>query len=266
MNKMIVVVFENETPAYEGLNAMKDLHKEGSITLYSTAVLTKDDSGEVQIKQAADKGLVGTAIGMATGSLIGVLAGPAGVVAGASLGGLTGVMVDINEAGVDAGFVDDVSSALSPGKYAVLAEIDEMWMAPMDTRMSALDGLVFRRLRSEVEDDQLVREAEAFDKELQELEDELAEADEETRAAISEQIDNTKKKLAAINQRAQEKLDKTKSEGEAKIEALKQQMMDAKESRKAKMEKHKAEMEAEYAARSAKLEQSWKLTKDALSV
>ncbi len=265
MNKMIVVVFENETPAYEGLNAMKDLHKEGSITLYSTAVLTKDDSGEVQIKQAADKGLVGTAIGMATGSLIGVLAGPAGVVAGASVGGLTGVMVDITEAGVDAGFVDDVSSALSPGKYAVLAEIDEMWMTPMDARMSALDGLVFRRLRSEVEDDQLVREAEAFDKELQELEDELAEADEETRAAISEQIDNTKKKLAAINQRAQEKLDKTKSEGEAKIEALKQQMADAKESRKAKMEKHKAEMEAEYAARSAKLEQSWKLTKDALS-
>lgn len=265
MNKMIVVVFENESAAYEGLNAMKDLHREGSITLYSTAVLNKDDSGEVQIKQAADKGLVGTAIGMATGSLIGVLAGPAGLAVGASLGGLTGVMVDINEVGVDAGFVEDVSSALSPGKYALLAEIDEIWMAPMDSRMSALDGLVFRRLRSEVEDEQLSRESEAFDKELQQLEDELAEANEETRAEISTQIDNTKQKLAAINQRAKEKLDKTKAEGKAKLEALNQQMADAKDKRKEKMEKRKSELETEYAARTAKLEQSWELTKEALS-
>jgi uncharacterized membrane protein len=265
MNKMIVVVFENESSAYEGLNALKDLHMEGSITLYSTAVLNKDDSGEVQIKQAADKGLVGTAIGMATGSLIGVLAGPVGLFVGASLGGLTGVMVDINEAGVDAGFVEDVSNALSPGKYAVLAEIDEMWLTPVDTRMSALDGLVFRRLRSEVEDDQLIRESEAFDKELQELENELAEANEETKAAISVQIDNTKKKLQAINQRTKDKLDKTTAEGKAKVDALKQQMADAKENRKAKMEKRKTELEAEYAERSAKLEQSWQLTKEALS-
>jgi uncharacterized membrane protein len=265
MNKMIVVVFENESSAYEGLNALKDLHMEGSITLYSTAVLSKDDSGEVQIKQAADKGLVGTAIGMATGSLIGMLAGPAGLAVGASLGGLTGVMVDMNEAGVDVVFVEDVSNALSPGKYALLAEIDEMWIAPLDTRMSALDGLVFRRLRSEVEDDQLIRESEAFEKELKELEDEMAEANEEAKAAISAQIDNTKKKLQAINQRTKDKLDRTTEEGKAKVDALKLQIADAKDNRKAKMEKRKAELESEYAGRSAKLEQSWKLTKEALS-
>ena len=265
MNKMIVVVFENESSAYDGLKALKDLHGEGSISLYATAVLCKEDSGEVQIKQAVGKGPVGTAIGMATGSLIGILAGPAGLVVGASLGGLTGVMVDINRAGVDAVFVEDVSDALSPGKYAVLAEIDEMWMAPVDTRMSALNGLVFRRLRSEVEDDQLIRESVAFEKEMRELEEELAEADEEAKAAISAQIENSKKKLQAMNQRTKEKLDKTKSEGEAKINALKQQIADAKESRKAKMEKRKAELESEYAERRAKLEQSWKLTKEALS-
>ena len=266
MNKMIVSVFGNETSAYEGVSALADLHKEGSITLYSTAVLSKDDSGEVQIKQAADKGPVGTAIGMATGSLLGVLAGPAGLAVGASLGGLTGMLVDINEAGVDVEFVNDVSNAISPGKYAVLAEIDEMWTAPLDTRMSELDGLLFRRLRSEVEDEQLVREAEAFDKELEALENELDEANEETKAAINKQIDNTKAKLKAINQQAKERLDKTAAEGKAKIDALKQQIADAKESRKAKMEKRKAELEAEYAARTAKLEQSWKLTKEALSV
>lgn len=266
MNKMIVTVFGNETSAYEGLSAMKDLHKEGSITLYSTAVLNKDDNGEVQVKQAADKGLVGTAIGMATGSLIGVLAGPAGLAVGASVGGLTGMLVDINEAGVDVDFVNDVSNALSPGKYAVLAEIDEMWMAPLDTHMAELDGLLFRRLRSELEDEQLVREAEAFDKELQDLENELEEASDETKAAISKQIDNTKEKLKAINLHAKERLDKSVAEGKAKIDALKLQIADAKESRKAKMEKRKTELEAEYAARTEKLKRSWNLTKEALSV
>lgn len=29
MNKMIVAVFNNETAAFEGLSALKDLHKDG---------------------------------------------------------------------------------------------------------------------------------------------------------------------------------------------------------------------------------------------
>lgn len=266
MNKMIVVVFEDEKAAFEGLSAMKDLHRDGSITLYSTAVLNKDENGEIHIKQAADKGLVGTAVGMATGGLIGVLAGPAGLAVGASMGGLTGMLVDLDKAGVDAGFVEEVSDALVPGTYGVIADIDEMWMAPVDARMSELNGLVFRRLRSEVEDDQLAREAEAFDKELKELKDELAEANEETKAAITKQIDNTKAKLAAIDKRAKDKLDTTVAESKAKVDAIMQQMAEAKESRKAKMEKRKTELEAEYDARKAKLEQARKMTSEALSV
>jgi len=178
------------------------------------------------------------------------------------------MLFDFDEAGVDIGFVNEVSEALSPGKVAVLAEIDEMWMAPVDTRMDELGGLVFRRLRSEVIDDQLAREAEAFDKELQELEAELAEAeaDEEAKAAISKQIDNTKAKLEAINKTAKDKLQKTVEEGEAKLTALQEQISDASDKRKAKMEKRKAEIEAEYKARAEKLEQAASLTKQALAV
>ncbi|MEA3302072.1 MAG: hypothetical protein U9Q75_02250, partial [Pseudomonadota bacterium] len=60
-----VIVFDSEKSAYEGLSDMKELHKEGSISLYSTAVLAKDAEGVVEIKQATEKGPVGTAIGMA---------------------------------------------------------------------------------------------------------------------------------------------------------------------------------------------------------
>ena len=41
----------------------------------------------------------------------------------------------MNEAGVDADFLDEVSVALTPGKSAVVAEVDEAWVAPVDTRL-----------------------------------------------------------------------------------------------------------------------------------
>jgi hypothetical protein len=34
---MLVAVFDNENKAFEGLGALKDLHKKGDITLYATA-------------------------------------------------------------------------------------------------------------------------------------------------------------------------------------------------------------------------------------
>jgi len=242
MNKMIVTVFDNESAAYEGLRALNDLHRDGSITLYATAVVAKSAEGQVEVKQEEDEGPLGTVLGFAIGSLVGLLAGPTGLAAGAALGGLSGMLVDLNEAGVDVEFLDEVSAALSPGKVALLADADEMWMAPVDTRMSDLGGMVFRRLRSEVIDDQLAREAAAFQMELAELKSELAEASDETKAAIQKQIDNTKNKLEAINKTAKEKYDKTVAEGKAKIDALEKQIAEASDKRKAKMEKRKAEM------------------------
>ena len=70
MNKMIVTVFNDESSAYKGVNALKQLHAEGSLTLYATAVIAKDAKGAVGIKQAADQGPLGTRLGCATGSLI----------------------------------------------------------------------------------------------------------------------------------------------------------------------------------------------------
>jgi hypothetical protein len=39
----------------------------------------------------------------------------------------------------------DVATALTPGKYAVVADVDEDWVTPVDTRMEAVGGVVFRR-------------------------------------------------------------------------------------------------------------------------
>jgi uncharacterized membrane protein len=265
MNKMLVAVFDTEPAAYQGLQALKDLHRDGDITLYATAVLVKDSAGAVSVKQTADEGPLGTALGMLTGSLVGLLAGPVGVAIGLSAGGLTGLIVDLSESEVNIDFVDEVSNALIPGKAAVLAEVEETWQTPVDTRLGKLGGLVFRRLRSEVVEDQLVRESAAFEAELQQLEDELAQAAAEDKAELQKEIAAAKQKLEATRAQAEARQQQLKSEADAKIAAMREQMKQASERRKAQIEKRTVEVQADYAARSAKLEQARKLVKEALS-
>ena len=81
MNKMLVAVFDAETAAFEGLSALKDLHKDGDITLYATTVLIKDNAGKITVKQTDAQGPAGTAVGFLTGrpgSCI-VVTGPGGL-------------------------------------------------------------------------------------------------------------------------------------------------------------------------------------------
>ena len=78
--------------------------------------------------------------------------------------------------------LDDVSAALGKGKTAVVCEVDETWTVPVDTKMQALDGVVFRRFRYEVEDEQLNREAEAISNEYKQLKEEFKEAREADKA------------------------------------------------------------------------------------
>jgi uncharacterized membrane protein len=265
MNKMLVAVFGTETAAYEGLSALKDLHVRGDVTLYATAVIMKDASGAISVKQPADKGPVGTALGMLTGGLAGLLAGPVGAAVGVAAGGVAGLVFDLAEIGIDTDFLEEVSQALSPGKTAVLAEVQETWTTPVDTSLGRLGGLVFRRLRSEVVEDELARQSAAFATEMKQLRDELTQSTAETKAALQREVAAVRAKLETTQTQARAKADQSKQELEAKIAALREQMRRASDRQKAKIEKHIAAVKAGHAVRSAKLEQAGKLIKEALA-
>jgi uncharacterized membrane protein len=113
---------------------------------------------------------------MLTGSVIGLLGGPAGAVLGASIGGLSGLLFDLDNADVGAAFYGDVVKTLTPGKTAVLADVDESWTTPIDARMREHGGTVSRRFRAEVVEDQLVRESAALEASLNALDEELTQA------------------------------------------------------------------------------------------
>src|ERR1700757_4037945 len=137
MDRMLVVVFPNESKAYEGKKALQQLDSEGSISVYAYAVLTKNADGTASVKQGDDVGPIGTLLGTSLGSLIGVLGGPVGVAAGAAAGMAAGSSVDLNNNRVGTDFIDDVQKALLPTHVALVAEVDEEWTTPVDTRMEA---------------------------------------------------------------------------------------------------------------------------------
>src|SRR5215472_15941574 len=208
MDRMLVVVFDNESKAYEGKKSLVQLDKEGSIGVYGYAVLAKNPDGSATVKQGDDVGPIGSLLGTSLGSLIGVLAGPAGVALGASAGLLAGGAFDVSNAGIGADFIDDVSKVLLPNRVALIAEIDEDWTTPVDTGMEAIGGTVFRRALSEVKDTIHEENVAAMKADLAQLKAEHAEAQADRKAKLQ-------KKINQLDSRIQEQVQKVRERGDA---------------------------------------------------
>lgn len=265
MDKMIVVVFDSESKAYEGSKALKELHTDGSITLYSMSVISKDAVGKMTVKEEADEGPIGTTVGLVTGSLIGLLGGPAGVVLGAGVGTLGGIFYDLATVGVGEDFLNEVGSRMLPGKTAVVAEIEEEWVMPVDTRMEAAGGIVFRRSTGAVEDALIERDTDSLEAEISQLKAEYAQATGIAKVKLQEKIDAAKAKLQSTHDRAKAALEAARQKMDAKIKYLQEQATKAKGDAKAKLESRISAVRFEYKRRSDKLSKAWELTKQALA-
>ena len=263
-NKILVSVFDSEQAAFEGLTALKDLHRDGDITVYASTVIGKDAAGTVSTLQVPENGPVGTVVGLTTGILVGLLGGPVGVAVGAYVGGFGGLMYDLFKAGVSVDFVDEVSASLTPGKVAVIADIDELWVTPVDTRLEALGGTTFRHFQGEVIDAELIRETESARTELEHLRTEAREASGEAKAHVKGAIGAQRRKLESLVDRVDTTLAQQKAEFEAKVATLRAQRDAARESQRQRIDARMDELKASHEARKAKLEEARRLAKESV--
>lgn len=221
MERMLVVVFDNETKAYEGKSALRRLEQEGSLTVYADAVVIKHGNGTTSVKQYDDFGPVGTPVGTSVGSLIGVLGGPVGFAVGAVSGLVIGMASDLDNVRVGEDFVDDVAKTLTPNKVAVIAEIDEEWTTPVDTQMEKLGGTVLRRSLWEVQDNLREEDIAAMKADLAQLKDEITKGNADRRAKLQKQVDQLQARIEARQQKARERLQTIQSHRKSKQELLK---------------------------------------------
>jgi uncharacterized membrane protein len=220
MNKMIAIVFGDERAAYEGVRALSALDREGSIDLNALAVIKKNADGTVSRERVDDEFGAWTAGGTALGSLIGILGGPIGVGVGMGTGALVGLIGDLHTSEVDDDFLVDVTTALIPGKFAVVADVDEEWVTPLDTRMEALGGVVFRTIKTAAEDERRAREAAARRTELDELKAEHAKARGDRKAKLQAQIDQLRARLEKKLEQNQARSKQAEEQVQAKVQAL----------------------------------------------
>jgi uncharacterized membrane protein len=118
MSELVVLTFEDTEQAGEAFEALKNIQHSGGLKLDDAAVIVKDESGKVHVKNQLDTGVKWGAIG---GGVIGLLLASvffplAGLAIGAIGGALIGKTLDM---GVDQKFVKDVTETLKPGSSAL---------------------------------------------------------------------------------------------------------------------------------------------------
>jgi len=221
MDRMLVVVFDTEKKAYEGKKALHQLEDEGSIAVYAYAVVGRNADGTTTVKQSDDPGPLGTLVGTSVGALIGLLGGPIGVAIGASAGLAVGGTVDVDNARIGEDFIDDVRQQLLPSRFAVVADIQEDWTTPVDTRMEAIGGTVYRRALSEVKDTADDEDVAAMKADLAQMKAEHAKAHADRKAKLQEKINQLDSKIQAQLEKFKQRRQAAEAQAKAKVEVLK---------------------------------------------
>lgn len=250
MNEMVAVIFKDEKSAYEGTRALAQMNAEGSVDVLSVQVVNMGADGIVSTNTISSNDFpAGTVGGSALGALVGALAGPVGAATGAVVGAWAGLIGDLFSEGIDADFVSDVAAALTPGKWAVLAEVDEEWITPLDTRMEALGGVVYRTPRSTVRAEQWQWDTAPAKARLERLKIEHAKAQADRKANLQAQIERLSKRVDARLARAQARSQEATREYEARVQALQQKADKEDGDARAALEARIAKLRSDYQGR-----------------
>lgn len=140
-HEMLVVAFDNENDADQVLDSLKGMESMDILDLKNAAVIVRDSSGEVKIKETSD-------FDTKQGAMGGAAAG----------GAAAGKFIDL---GLDDDFLKEIGDTLGPGTSAVVALVD---FEQVDQAMEELDKFEGGRiLRYTLSDDVYVKLSEAVE-------------------------------------------------------------------------------------------------------
>lgn len=235
MERMLVVVFDEEKKAYEASKKLTELDAEGDISVFAQAVVKKNSDGSISIEQSSAVFPMGTIAGTAIGALIGLLGDMP--VTGAASGAVEGSLADMDRAGVNADFLDQVSGRLKPGKFALVADVSEEVTTAVDNQMKSLGGYVYRVSWQTVEAQEDAKQQADIQNEIDQLnKEEKAESRAEKKAEIHGKAESLKEKLHNKIEKAKLKHEERKKEAKAKIKYLEGKLANARGNAKAKLE------------------------------
>jgi uncharacterized membrane protein len=148
---VVVVRFTDGSKAHQASSALKQCDAEDRIGLASAAVVERTATGEMRtLDDWENLGPVGMAGGSLIGMLIGVIGVPIGVLLGWGAGATVGGAFDIDRSVKSDEALTVLGTAIPAGSTAVIAQVEEPAVEVIDREMKKLDGEVTRRPVDEV--------------------------------------------------------------------------------------------------------------------
>jgi len=145
--ELVARVFDNLDGASEALKFVEELSHGDVIKILNTAVLVKAEDGTVSIHDKRDVApKKGRLFGAITGGLIGLAAGPVGVVVGALAGaGAGGVAAKWIDMGFSDKFLTGLQEHMQPGSSALVVLAEHHWAKSMSESLDDFGGMVFQQ-------------------------------------------------------------------------------------------------------------------------
>jgi uncharacterized membrane protein len=151
VDSVVVVGFYENDKAYEGFSALKSLSDQQQLTARSAAVVERDQGGKLQVKDSFDDETgAATAGGGLVGMLLGVIAGPYGMLLGLTGGALAGGSFELNRGDEQDEVLTQLNAAINPGHTVLVAQVNEPTTQVLDKAMGDLGGVVIRKSEADV--------------------------------------------------------------------------------------------------------------------
>lgn len=161
MENVILAKVDGLAAGYDAMRSLQDLSDEGMITLRGAAIVERHPDGRWHIPEETEDASYGGAItGGGIGGLIGLLAGPAGLLLGATAGALVGGAAEKRDIDDVEMMVRGLAARVPPGTTAVVADVEELSHAAVDDALRPHTSAIQQLSRAEVEAE-LARDAEA---------------------------------------------------------------------------------------------------------
>ena len=232
---LIVAVFNVESEGFQALSDLKHA-AEGDTYIISAAALVKKEKGACFYLDGFDTGINtanDTMLGGLVGMLLGIFAGPIGILLGGSYGALVGMTVDADDASFGASMLDQIADKLDDGMVALVALAGEESNDALDAKLSAYDTVI-ARFDAEAVAEEVDRADETQAEMARQARQELRkERRDEFKASVAQGIENFKSDMgitkasieeidADVEAAHQEKKEKRQQELEENSEILRQ--------------------------------------------
>ena len=134
---VVIGTYRTEQIAEKALKDITQSTKDGEIDIEGIALVEKGIDGKIHVKDAAEISTGrGAAFGGVIGGVIGLLAGPPGVVILGSAGALIGGAITSGDEGIPDERLMDLGETLEPGTSAVVVIVTSAWVEALESSLA----------------------------------------------------------------------------------------------------------------------------------